>query len=155
MYHNNPSCHRVHGQTCCCFSAHFAHISLKNTWYMREHGASSCLEHERIWNILTETWNTLAPVRIWTMIRAASVLKLIAAFRAETALSCALHVLLRIKYCCGHVYRDELTARKLIHEIWILRCKTTSCICIIQRCDRIMWVHSDEQYWEKLGKLMT
>ncbi len=51
------------------------------------------------------------------MIRAASVVKLIAAFRAESALSCMLHVLLHIKYCYGQVYIDELTARKLFYEI--------------------------------------
>ncbi len=48
------------------------------------------------------------------MIRTASVVKLVTAFRAETTLSCALHVLLHITYCYGYVYRDELTAQMLI-----------------------------------------
>ncbi len=44
------------------------------------------------------------------MIHGASVVKLVAAFCAETTLSCARHVLLHIKYCCGQVYRNELRA---------------------------------------------
>ncbi len=66
---------------------------------------------------------------------------------AETALSCALYMLLHIKYCYGYVYRGKLTTQKLFNEIWILRCKITS--CIIPRSD---WIH---EYLEKLGKLMT
>ncbi len=55
---------------------------------------------------------------------------------AETALSCALYMLLHIKYCYGYVYRGKLTTQKLFNEIWILRCKITS--CIIPRSD---WIH--------------
>ncbi len=48
------------------------------------------------------------------MISAVRVVKLIAVFSAETALSCAYHVLFtsHMKYCYGHVYSGELTAQK-------------------------------------------
>ncbi len=75
------------------------------------------------------------------MIRTASVVKLVTAFRAETTLSCALHVLLHITYCYGYVYRDELTAQMLI-RFDFFRCKITS--CIIQLSDWIIRVHSHE-----------
>ncbi len=108
-------------------------VTLWNTWKY-----NIFREYEVV--LFTNTWNTFVPVHIWTAICTASIF-------AETALSCARYMLLHIKYCYGYVYRGKLTTQKLFNEIWILRCKITS--CIIPRSD---WIH---EYLEKLGKLMT